>query len=130
VIFQDLVIREKIGEGHLENGLYFLDSNKSIFNSRKYDNLSELWHKRVGHPSDKILNYMFEFSKDYCSKCEICKLAKHTKLPFCNSSTKSNKVFELVHSDVWGSAPVTSYNGYRYLLFLSMISQKQHGYTS
>jgi hypothetical protein len=63
VIFQDLVIKENISERHLENDLYFLDSNKSIFNSRKDDNLSKLWHKRVGHPSDKILNYMFDFLK-------------------------------------------------------------------
>jgi hypothetical protein len=40
MIFQDLITKEKIGEGHLENDLYFLDSNKSIFNSRKDDNLS------------------------------------------------------------------------------------------
>jgi hypothetical protein len=42
VIFQDLVTKEKIGEGQLENGLYFLDSNKLIFNSRKNDDLSKL----------------------------------------------------------------------------------------
>jgi len=32
MIFQDLITKEKIGEGFLENGLYFLDSNKSSFN--------------------------------------------------------------------------------------------------
>jgi GAG-pre-integrase domain len=130
VIFQDLVTKEKIDEGYIENDLYILDNNKSIFNSRKNDNLSELWYKRVGHHSDKILNYMFDFSKDYCSKCEVCKLAKHVKLYFCNSSSKSNEVFEPVHSDVWGSAPVTSYNENIYIVILSMISQKQRGYNS
>jgi hypothetical protein len=54
IIFKNLVTKEKIGEGHLENRLYLLDGNKSIFNSRKNDDLSKLWHKRVGHPSDKI----------------------------------------------------------------------------
>jgi hypothetical protein len=54
MIFQDLVTKEKISEGHLENDLYILDSNKTSFNSRKYENLSELWHKRLGHPFDKI----------------------------------------------------------------------------
>jgi hypothetical protein len=42
MIFQDLVTKKNIGEEHLENELYFFDSNKSIFNSRKDDNLSEL----------------------------------------------------------------------------------------
>jgi hypothetical protein len=116
VIFQDLITKEKIGEEHLENGLYFLDSNKSIFHNRKNDNLNELWHKRVGHSSDKILRLMFNFSKYYCSKCETYKFAKLTKLHFYNSNSKSNKIFELVHSDVWGPAPVTSYNNFRYFI--------------
>jgi hypothetical protein len=42
MIFQDLVTKEKIGKDHLKIGLYFLDNNKSIFNSRRDDNLSEL----------------------------------------------------------------------------------------
>jgi GAG-pre-integrase domain len=116
MIFQDLVTKELIGEGHLENGLYILDSNKSFFNHKKDDNLSELWHKRVGHPSDKILNSMFIFFKNYCSKCEVCKLTKLMKLPFCNSISNSNESFELVHSDMWGPAPVTSYNDFRYFI--------------
>jgi hypothetical protein len=41
MIFQDLVTKEKIGEGLLKNDLYFFDSTKSIFNSRKDENLSE-----------------------------------------------------------------------------------------
>jgi GAG-pre-integrase domain len=105
VIFSDPVTEEKIDEGHLKNELYFLDNKKLIFNSRKDDDLSILWHKRVGHPSDKILNFMFDFSKDYCSKCEVYKLDKFMKLSFCDFNFKSNELFELVHSDVWGSRP-------------------------
>jgi GAG-pre-integrase domain len=116
MIFQDLVTKDKIGERHLKNGLYFLDSNKTSFNSRKDKNLSELWHKRVRHPSDKILNFMFDFSKDYGGKCEICKLVKYVKLPFCNSNSQSNEIFELVHFDIRGPAPVISYNDYRYFI--------------
>jgi hypothetical protein len=100
MIFQDLVTKENISEGHLENDLYFLDNNKSSFNSRKYEHLSELWHKRLRYPSDKILNFMFDFSKYYGSKCEICKLTNHVKLLFYNYNSKSNEIFEFVHSDV------------------------------
>jgi GAG-pre-integrase domain len=82
VIFQDLVTKEKIDEGFLENRLYFLDSNKSSFNITKDGNLGKLWHKRVGHPSDKILKTMFNFSNLDCNNCEVYNLAKHTKLPF------------------------------------------------
>jgi GAG-pre-integrase domain len=78
VIFHDLLIKERIGEDYLENGLYFLSMNKSIFNARKNKDLYELWHKRVGYPSDKIFKFIFDFSKDYCTKCEVCSLSKHT----------------------------------------------------
>jgi hypothetical protein len=42
VIFQDLLTKEKISEDYLENGLYFLSTNKSIFNTRKNKDLCEL----------------------------------------------------------------------------------------
>jgi hypothetical protein len=70
----------------------------------------------MGHPSDKILKLIVNGSQNYCSNCEVCSLAKHTKLPFCNSNSKSNEKFELVHSDVWGPAPITSYNDFRYFV--------------
>jgi Reverse transcriptase (RNA-dependent DNA polymerase)/Integrase core domain len=59
---------------------------------------------------------LFEFSVIDCSKCEVCKIAKHTRLPFCNLNSKSNKIFELVHSDVWGPAPLVSHNGFKYFV--------------
>jgi hypothetical protein len=68
----------------------------------------------VGHPSDKILNLIFDFSKDFYNKCEAYKLGKQTKLPFCDSNSKSNEIFELIHSDVWGPSPIDSYNGFKY----------------
>jgi GAG-pre-integrase domain len=116
VIFQDLVTKEKIDEGFLENRLYFLDSNKSSFNITKDENLGKLWHKRVGHPSDKILKTILNFFNLDCNNCEVCKLAKHTKLPFFDSKTKSSEPLELVHFNVWGPAPVSSYNDYRYFV--------------
>ena len=70
-----------IGEGYLENGLYFLNEEKFNFNAKK-EEMSILWHKRIGHPSDKILKSLFNFSSLNNNDCEICKLGKHTRLPF------------------------------------------------
>jgi hypothetical protein len=55
VIFQELITKRVIGEGFFENGFYFLNKIKNIFNAKKEEELSTLWHKRIGHPSDKIL---------------------------------------------------------------------------
>ena len=46
------------------------------------------------------------------------------KLPFEQSQFQSTQPLELVHSDVWGPAPVNSSNGYRYyLLFVDDFSR-------
>jgi hypothetical protein len=52
-----------------------------------------------------------------CISCDICKLVKQTRLSFSLSTSKSNELFELVHSDVWGPAPITSYNGFKFFIF-------------
>jgi hypothetical protein len=64
-------MKEKIGEGYLENELYFLSTIKSCFN---------VLHKRVRHSSDKILKFMFDILKYYCSNCEVVSLVKYIKL--------------------------------------------------
>ena len=38
------------------------------------------------------------------------------KLPFEPSKFQSTQPLELIHSDVWGPAPITSFNGYRYYI--------------
>jgi GAG-pre-integrase domain len=80
-----------IGEGYLQNGLYFLNIHRYGLNSKVQDN--NLWHKRVGHPSDWILKYIFNFQNIDCSKCETYKLAKHTRLSFVTSNSKSDEIF-------------------------------------
>jgi transposase InsO family protein len=41
---------------------------------------------------------------------------RKTHLPFPLSKCKSKKPFELIHSDVWGPAPLDSFNGYKYFV--------------
>ena len=46
------------------------------------------------------------------------------KLPFVHSQFQSTQPLELLHSDVWGSAPISSSNGYKYyLLFVDDFSR-------
>jgi GAG-pre-integrase domain len=115
VIFQDKTTRMTIGKGHLENGLYILNFPNKAFVANIIEQ-NELWHWRIGHPSDKVLNKLFSFSNLDSSYCDICRLSKQTRLPFSLSNSKTSKIFELIHSDVWGPAPVESYNGFRYFV--------------
>ncbi|KAI5353924.1 hypothetical protein L3X38_006818 [Prunus dulcis] len=56
-------------------------------------------------------------SQDYwaCFKCETCILAKSHRTVFPLSDSKAAKPFDLVHSDVWGPARVTS-NEFRWFV--------------
>jgi len=75
---------------------------------------------RLGHPSHKrivILNRKFPFiSLPVNSDSDVCHLAKHRKLPFPNSTSYADSIFDLVHMDIWGPCTVNSMNAEKYFL--------------
>ncbi|PRQ52801.1 putative RNA-directed DNA polymerase [Rosa chinensis] len=81
-----------------------------------------IWHQRLGHPANEIVKLMLQKCKIEqlvdCMKtvCEPCLLGKFHKLHFSASQTRCASPFELVHSDVWGSSPHLSIDGYRYFV--------------
>ena len=57
VVFQDLASGMILGEGKERGGLYVMDTDSfaKVFHARMdKDQDSLLWHRRTGHPSDKI----------------------------------------------------------------------------
>ena len=48
--------------------------------------------------------------------CTSCQLGKHLALPFNNSESISNSIFELIHSDIWGPSLVTNIGGSQYFV--------------
>ena len=88
---------------------------------RASNSSASTWHSRLGHPHVKILSHVFNkmsMPKPYCTStnlfCKHCILGKMTQLPFSTSCTKTTAPLQLVHSDVWGPALVTAYNGTKY----------------
>ena len=43
-------------------------------------------------------------------------LLNKKKLPFPISTSSSNKIFDLLHMDIWGPLAITSVDGHRYFL--------------
>uniref|UniRef100_A0A2N9HE34 Integrase catalytic domain-containing protein n=1 Tax=Fagus sylvatica TaxID=28930 RepID=A0A2N9HE34_FAGSY len=82
----------------------------------------QLWHSRLGHPSHKVLTTLFPSLQCNSSlspiHCKHCLASKMHKLPFPVSNKKSTALFALVHADLWGPAPITSFTGFRYYLVL------------
>lgn len=56
--------------------------------------------------------------------CRACQLGKRHKLPFSYSSTYYNSPLELIVFNIWGHAPITSYDGFRYYIhFMDVFSR-------
>jgi len=97
-------------------------SNTNIFlpNSTLINNASpcNLWHMKLGHPSDKILQLFVSDHYDIFSPsiiaCDACAFAKQKRLKYSSSTSKSLQFFELIHVDIWGPIFVSSINGYKY----------------
>ncbi|GKC25077.1 ribonuclease H-like domain-containing protein [Tanacetum coccineum] len=124
---QDLKKKEIMGTGNEQGGLYLfnIDDNSYKISSSNCSisvcNISKsLWHKRLGHPADQVLNVLknqVQLEHDSNpSPCEVCHKAKETREPFPLSEHKSKSVGDLVHLDVWGPYKVTSREGYKYFL--------------
>ncbi|GJV90668.1 ribonuclease H-like domain-containing protein [Tanacetum coccineum] len=123
---QDLKANMTVGIGRQFNDLYLFDvdnackivSNCSIsscFISKI------LWHQRLGHPADLVLNALkSSLNLDSHSTgdhlCDTCNKAKQPREPFSLSDHKSSKISELIHLDVWAPYKITSRDGFRYFL--------------
>ncbi|XP_019234924.1 PREDICTED: uncharacterized protein LOC109215337 [Nicotiana attenuata] len=79
-----------------------------------------LWHRRLTHASGgamrAILGLPIENCRDVIDKCDVCPLAKHTRLPFHSSDSKSTEIFQLLHLDVWGPYSTSTVDGNKYFL--------------
>ena len=90
-----------------------------------YSNKDTIWlyHLRLGHPSFRVLKVMFPylFQGSDISKfhCEICELAKHTRVSFPISNKRSYHPFHLIHSDIWGPSTIPNVSGAHW--FVSLI---------
>ncbi|KAM0072744.1 putative RNA-directed DNA polymerase [Helianthus debilis subsp. tardiflorus] len=80
------------------------------------------WHQRLGHPHHQTLNSMLSkyflpvSDKNSGFACDSCFVGKSSKLSLPLSDYKSSHVLDLVICDVWGPAPVSSYDGHHYFL--------------
>ena len=91
-----------------------------------------LWHHRLGHPSDKVLdvalssidNISISDNNKSFSHCKHCLSGKMHQFSFPVSVFQASKPLELVHSNVWGPAPVKSSKDFQYyVLFVDEYSK-------
>ena len=106
--FQELGTGRILGTGTVHNGLYYLDegSDEVAFAS-KMSPCQELLllHCRLGHPSFASMSRSYPTLFNTCPKeslvCDACEFAKHTRVHYPSLGLRSNRPFDVIHSDVW-----------------------------
>ena len=78
------------------------------------------WPYRLGYPAFCLLQQVVARHKLPLSSnkalviCSACQQAKSHGLPFAQSTSHASSPLEIIHSNVWGPAPVSSVDGFRY----------------
>ena len=106
-----------IARGKMEDTLYSLNNAAEAAVART-DLDAKLWHQRLGHMSERGMKSLLKSGKlpglksvelDFCDDCVMGKLKKTTFLKV-GKQPKAERL-DLVHTDVWGPAPVASMGG-------------------
>ena len=129
-MLQDTKTGTIVGRGTERSGLYYVDEiaqqSMALLAHEPTTRKAWLLHRRLGHPSIGYLKLMFPKLASSLNSldCETCHLAKSHRHSFKLNNTRVPTPFSLIHSDVWGPAPIHGGQGLRYfLLFIDDFSR-------
>ncbi|XP_059274649.1 uncharacterized protein LOC132029383 [Lycium ferocissimum] len=92
-LWQGLYNGKVMGIGRAANGLYLLKDAVQVIVGAAIKNVDsiDLWHLRLGHPSERAMQHIHSIRSHVNfgtpHYCQICPLAKQTRLQFPNSIT-------------------------------------------
>uniref|UniRef100_A0A803NLS5 Integrase catalytic domain-containing protein n=1 Tax=Cannabis sativa TaxID=3483 RepID=A0A803NLS5_CANSA len=84
--------------------------------------IKDRWHQRLGHPSSRVLSHVLSqinvrnWKNEENAFCDSCQLGKSHALPFKTNPYHVKNPLELVHTDVWGPAPIISNTNYKFYI--------------
>jgi len=119
-VFKELGTKRVIGTGFELGGLYRM-STLSRPMANVCDSSVMKAHYQLGQPSVAVMRKMRpDVHIPDTFHCESCQLGKHTRRSYPpKMSSRTDTLFELVHSDIWGPCPVKTPLGFQY--FISFI---------
>ena len=89
----------------------------SELNAVEDESSPNLWHKRLGHMSQKGLQMLAErslipFAKgNVLNPCDYCLFGKQNRVSFSSSAKRKSNLLEIVYSDVCGPMEDESLGG-------------------
>ena len=121
--------------GKKTSTLYMTSSPRDTIAIADASTDTSLWHRRLGHMSEKGMKMLLSKGKlpelksiDF-NMCESCILGKQKKVSFLKTGRTSKvEKLELVHTDLWGPSPVASFGGSRYYILLLMTQAERYGF--
>lgn len=118
-IIQELSSKRTIGKANRRGDLYYLDPSKDISPILLMPSYTLslwvsplIWHNRLGHLSDSVLDTLREklsLHHSPNSPCHVCHLAKQRRLLFLSCGNISDKPFDLINCDIWGPYHIESH---------------------
>jgi hypothetical protein len=113
-------------KGRRKGDLYVLPISPELYFSHRFKSgTTDIWHQRLGHAQSFALHFLKNkglidvvgrIKSDHI--CDSCQLGKLSRLPFSNSKHLSSSIFEKIHCDLWGPAPILSIGKFRYYVCL------------
>nr|GMC69240.1 Retrovirus-related Pol polyprotein from transposon TNT 1-94 [Ipomoea batatas] len=99
--------REMIGTGVRRDGLYYFKGTDSVqhLTVNGVTTSVDLWHQRMGHPSEKVMKLLPSVgtaARSFNEACEVCFRAKQPREKFPLSNNRASRIFEKIHCDLWG----------------------------
>lgn len=112
-----------VARGKKDGTLYTTTNPKDCIDLAGAATNADLWHCRLGHMSKKGMKVMWSKGRLPGLKtvevglCEDCVFGKQRRVSFSRGGrTLKIQKLELVHSDLWGPAPVKSLGGSKYYM--------------
>ena len=107
---------------HLQGTTIIGDAAVSSHSSSSDSDVTNIWHKRLGHMSEHGLvilskkGFLHGCNTSKLDLCEHCMFDKHKRVKFNTSVHTTEGILDYVHSDLWGPSRKHSLGGARYML--------------
>ena len=102
--------------------LYMLPNSPKLYFSHCFKfSFADIWHQHFGHPQFSVLQFLKNkglidvignVKSEHIS--DSSQLGRLSRLPFSCSKHLSYSIFEKIHCDLWGPAPILSIGKFKY----------------